>query len=73
MMAGTIKRTEYFSATTDPHTSWINKAHGCNLICKVGKEQRTKNNKDTAVEKHGTGCDKNYFNASNERTMISGE
>jgi len=42
MMAETVKRAEYFSATTgDPHTSWINKAHGCNLICKVGKEQRT--------------------------------
>jgi hypothetical protein len=41
MMAGTVKIAEYFSVTTDPHTSWINKAHGCNLICKVGKEQRT--------------------------------
>ena len=40
MMAGTVKRAKYFSAT-DPHTSWINKAHGCNMICKVGKEQRT--------------------------------
>ena len=25
------------------------------------------------MEKHGTDCDKNYFNVSNERTMISGE
>jgi len=34
------------------------------LICKVVK--RAENNKDT-VEKHGTGCDKNYFNVSNEQ------
>jgi len=41
MMAGTVKRAKYFSATTDPRTTWINKAHGCNVICKVGKEQGT--------------------------------
>ena len=41
MMAGTVKRAKYFSATTDPHTTWINKAHGCNAICKAGKEQGT--------------------------------
>ena len=43
------------------------------MQCDLKGRKRTKNNKDTAVEKHGTGCDKNYFNASNERTMISGE
>jgi hypothetical protein len=53
MMAGTVKRAEYFSVTT-----------------MVGKE---KNNKDKAVDKHGTGCDKNYFNVSDERTMLSDE
>ena len=41
MTTGSVKRAEYFSVTTDPHTSWINKAHGCNVICEVGKEQRT--------------------------------
>ena len=45
-MAGTVKRAEkkraeYFSATTDPHTTWMNKAHRCNVISKVGKELRT--------------------------------
>ena len=30
-------------------------------------KKKAENNKDTAVEKLGTGCDKNYFHVRNEQ------
>ena len=70
MMAGTVKRAVYFSATTDPYTSWINKAHGCDMICKVGKEQRTPKIKQSRnTERAGT---KIILMLRTSEAMISG-